>query len=45
VGDTLKAGERFGTVESVKAASDMQMLSAGQLPPFNSALESRRNSQ
>src|ERR1041385_6847243 len=39
VGDVLKAGERFGTVESVKAASDMQMPLGGTITAVNSALE------
>ena len=39
VGDVLKAGERFGTVESVKAASDMQMPIGGTITAVNSALE------
>ena len=39
VGDVLKAGERFGTVESVKAASDMQMPLGGTVTAVNSALE------
>lgn len=39
VGDVLKAGERFGTVESVKAASDMQSPIGGTITAVNSALE------
>ena len=36
---SLQAGERFGTVESVKAASDMQMPIGGTITAVNSALE------
>ena len=39
VGDKLKAGERFGTVESVKAASDLQSPIDGTVTAINSALE------
>src|SRR5258708_664468 len=39
VGDALKSGERFGTVESVKAASDMHMPIGGTVTAINSALE------
>ena len=39
VGDSLKAGERFGTVESVKAASDVSMPIGGTVVAVNSALE------
>ncbi len=39
VGDSIQAGSRFGTVESVKAASDMQMPIGGTISAVNSALE------
>ncbi|MCS7060826.1 MAG: glycine cleavage system protein GcvH [Anaerolineae bacterium] len=39
VGDKLKAGERFGTVESVKAASDVYMPVSGTITAVNTALE------
>lgn len=38
VGTVLKAGERFGTVESVKAASDLNMPISGEIIAVNSAL-------
>ena len=40
VGATLKAGETFGVVESVKAASDLYAPAAGTVTAVNSALES-----
>lgn len=39
VGDTLKAGDRFGVVESVKAASDVYMPVTGVITAVNAALE------
>ncbi len=39
VGDTFKAGERFGTVESVKAASDVSLPIGGTVVAVNNALE------
>jgi glycine cleavage system H protein len=39
VGDSFKAGERFGTVESVKAASDVSMPIGGTVVAVNSELE------
>ncbi|MGQ9815705.1 MAG: glycine cleavage system protein GcvH [Candidatus Roseilinea sp.] len=39
VGDTLKAGDRFGAVESVKAASDVYMPVSGTIAAVNTALE------
>jgi glycine cleavage system H protein len=39
VGDTFKAGERIGTVESVKAASDISMPIGGTVVAVNAALE------
>ncbi len=39
VGDTFKAGETFGTVESVKAASDMKMPIGGTITAVNTELE------
>ena len=40
VGDTLKAGETAGVVESVKAASDIYAPVEGEIVAFNDALES-----
>ncbi len=40
VGATLKAGETFGVVESVKAASDLYAPVAGTVLATNAALES-----
>jgi glycine cleavage system H protein len=40
VGATLKAGETFGVVESVKAASDLYAPVAGTVLATNTALES-----
>jgi glycine cleavage system H protein len=40
VGATLKAGETFGVVESVKAASDLYLPVGGTVTAVNSALES-----
>jgi glycine cleavage system H protein len=40
VGATLKVGETFGVVESVKAASDLYAPVAGTVLAVNSALES-----
>ncbi|MBA2377312.1 MAG: glycine cleavage system protein GcvH [Rubrobacter sp.] len=39
VGDTFEAGESFGTVESVKAVSDIYAPVAGEVVEANSALE------
>src|SRR6185369_11604002 len=39
VGDTFKKGERFGTVESVKAASDLLMPVGGTVTAINKELE------
>jgi glycine cleavage system H protein len=39
VGVTLKAGETFGVVESVKAASDLYLPVAGTVLAINSALD------
>src|SRR3954467_10139721 len=39
VGATFKAGEVFGVVESVKAASDLYAPIAGTVTAVNSALE------
>lgn len=38
-GDTLKAGEVFGTVEAVKTVSDLYMPVSGEILAFNEALE------
>jgi len=40
VGAALKAGETFGVVESVKAASDLYAPVAGSVVAINTALES-----
>ena len=40
VGATLKAGETFGVVESVKAASDLYAPLGGTVTAVNTALES-----
>jgi glycine cleavage system H protein len=39
VGDTFKAGERFGTVESVKAASDVNAPIGGTVTAVNKDIE------
>lgn len=39
VGDTLSKGDSFGTVESVKAASDMYLPISGKVTAVNTALE------
>jgi glycine cleavage system H protein len=39
VGDTFKAGERIGTVESVKAASDISIPIGGTVVAVNAVLE------
>jgi glycine cleavage system H protein len=39
VGDTLGKGEEFGTVESVKAVSELYMPVAGEIVAVNSSLE------
>jgi glycine cleavage system H protein len=39
VGDELEAGDIFGVVESVKAASDVYMPMSGQITAANEALE------
>lgn len=38
VGTTLKAGDRFGTIESVKAASDLYSPVSGTVTEVNTAL-------
>jgi glycine cleavage system H protein len=40
VGATLKAGDTFGVVESVKAASDLYSPAAGTVVAVNTALDS-----
>ena len=40
VGDTIKIGEAFGAVESVKAASDMYLPVSGKIIEVNTDLES-----
>jgi glycine cleavage system H protein len=40
IGDVIQAGERFGVVESVKAASDVYMPITGTIIAVNTALES-----
>jgi glycine cleavage system H protein len=39
VGDTLEVGKRFGTIESVKAASDLNAPLDGTVTAINTALE------
>ncbi|AHY48023.1 gcvH: glycine cleavage system H protein [Rubrobacter radiotolerans] len=39
VGDTFEAGESFGTVESVKAVSDLYAPVSGEVVEVNEALE------
>lgn len=39
VGDTLKKGEQFGVVESVKAAADVYLPMSGEVVAVNDALE------
>jgi len=39
VGDTFNKGEEFGTVESVKAVSELYMPVAGEIFAINSSLE------
>lgn len=39
VGDTLKKGDVFGVVESVKAASDLYMPVSGEVVAINETLE------
>ena len=39
VGDTLEKGEEFGTVESVKAVSEIYMPVAGEITAVNASLE------
>lgn len=40
VGETIEAGEVFGTVEAVKTVSDLFMPLAGEITEFNDELES-----
>jgi glycine cleavage system H protein len=39
VGDTLEKGEEFGTVESVKAVSELYMPVGGEITAVNESLE------
>ena len=39
VGDTVAAGEVFGTIEAVKTVSDLYMPVTGEVLEFNSALD------
>ncbi len=39
VGDSLEAGETFGTVEAVKTVSDLYLPVAGEVLEFNEELE------
>ncbi len=39
IGDTFNKGEEFGTVESVKAVSELYMPVAGEIAAINSSLE------
>ena len=38
-GDSLEAGDTFGTIEAVKTVSDLYMPVAGEVIEFNAALE------
>jgi glycine cleavage system H protein len=40
VGETIEAGEVFGTVEAVKTVSDLFMPLSGEITEFNEELES-----
>jgi glycine cleavage system H protein len=40
VGETIEAGEVFGTVEAVKTVSDLFMPLSGEITEFNDELES-----
>ncbi|HAZ25903.1 MAG TPA: glycine cleavage system protein GcvH, partial [Algoriphagus sp.] len=40
VGETIEAGEVFGTVEAVKTVSDLFMPLSGEILEFNEELES-----
>ncbi|MCX6271254.1 MAG: glycine cleavage system protein GcvH [Bacteroidetes bacterium] len=40
VGETLKKGESFGTIEAVKTVADMYMPVSGEILEFNGELES-----
>jgi len=39
-GETLSAGDTFGTIEAVKTVSDMMLPISGEVTEFNSDLES-----
>ena len=39
VGDTLKAGDTFGTIEAVKTVSELYLPVSGEVLEFNDALE------
>jgi len=39
-GDTLSAGETFGTIEAVKTVADLTLPISGEVTEFNSELES-----
>ena len=39
VGDTIEAGEAFGSIEAVKTVADLLMPCTGEVVEFNSALE------
>lgn len=41
IGETLEAGEVFGTIEAVKTVSDLFMPVTGEVIEFNEKLESR----
>jgi len=41
VGDTLKKGESFGTIESVKAVSELYAPVAGEVVEVNAALKDK----
>ena len=39
VGDTLEAGDTFGTIEAVKTVSELYLPASGEVLEFNEALE------
>ncbi|MBQ7062592.1 MAG: glycine cleavage system protein GcvH [Bacteroidales bacterium] len=39
VGDTIEAGEAFGSIEAVKTVADLLMPCTGEVVEFNTALE------
>jgi len=45
VGDSFAKGDEFGTLESVKAVSELYMPVGGEITAINEALECSRNGQ